>query len=133
MAEPDYYARNKQYVTPGDHQYNTQLKPAEERQFSQWAYVNGVPFDFNAPVTDYDMRGFYRALQAGDPRATSAVDPNDGKMHYPDYWKTPYHQTFSNESQWATKDAPRWTEDDKLVDAQGNVVFDDRAPRKAPQ
>lgn len=72
------------------------------------------------------MRGFYKALKSGDPKAKNAIDPNDNKLHYPDYWKTPYHQTFSNESQWATKNAPHWTDDDKLVLPNGRVVFDDR-------
>lgn len=73
------------------------------------------------------MRGFWQAMQQGDPRATSAVDPNDQRMHYPDYWKTPLHKTFSNESQWAPANAPRWTDDDKLVTPGGRVVFDDKA------
>jgi hypothetical protein len=73
------------------------------------------------------MRGFYRGLLQKDPRASSAVDANDGHLHYPDFWKTPLHETFSNESQWAPADAPEWTPDDKLVTSGGRVVFDDRA------
>jgi hypothetical protein len=75
---------------------------------------------------DYDMRGYYRALLAGDPRAQSNIDPNDQRMHYPDYWKTPTHETFSNESQWATPNAPAWNELDQLISPAGRVVFDDR-------
>ena len=72
------------------------------------------------------MRGFYQGLQQQNPRAQSAIDPNDSRMHYPDYWKTPIHQTFSNESQWAPANAPSWTDDDKLMQPNGRVVFDDR-------
>lgn len=74
------------------------------------------------------MRGFYSALSNGDERASPAVDPNDGRMHYPDYWKTPYHETFSNESQWANPDtAPKWNDKDQLITTDGNVLYDDRA------
>jgi len=126
----DYFERNKQWVKPGDHVYNTPLAPPQEAQFRQWLQVNKVPFDPNAAVTDYDMRGFYAALQSGDPKARSAIDPNDQKLHYPDYWKTPYHATFSAESQWAdSAKAPKWNDKDQLVGADGTVLFDDRAQK----
>jgi hypothetical protein len=115
------------YVRPGKHVYNTQLPADAEAKFRAWTTQNGVPFNPDAPVSDYDMRGFWKALQSGDPKASSAVDPNDNRLHYPDYWKTPYHATFSNESQWATPDAPRWNDKDQLIDKSGKVIFDDRA------
>lgn len=124
----DNYARNQRYVTPGEHSYNTSLPPDEERGFLRWLKKDNVPFDPSAKTSDYDMRGFYDALQRGDERARSAIDSNDGRLHYPDYWKTPYHQTFSNESQWALPTAPHW-DDDKLVDSKGAVMFDDRIGR----
>ena len=124
QTEPsNAYERNKEYVAPGDHVYNTPLSPMEEHAFRNWVKTNNVPFDLNAPVTDYDMRGFWRALQTGNPRAKSAINPADKKLHYPDFWKTPYHETFSNESQWATKKAPHW-QGDVLLDSKGNVIFD---------
>lgn len=126
-------AKNRPYVKAGAHGFNTKLSTPEEQQFRAWLQQNKVPFDPEAPTTDYDMRGFWRALKAGDPKAKSAIDPNDTKLHYPDFWKTPLHKTFSNESQWATPDAPHWTNDDKLIDKHGKVLFDDRANRpKAP-
>ncbi len=129
-----YYKRNLAYVAPGDHTYNTALSTADEQTFRQWVSANNVPFDINAGVTDYDMRGFWKALQAGDPRAKSAIDPNDRRLHYPDYWKTPYHETFSAESQWADpKKAPHWNEKDQLVMPDGTVIFDDRAKNKKAQ
>jgi hypothetical protein len=125
------FARNKAYLKPGDHNYNTQLQPSTELAFRHWLQTNKVPFDPNASVTDYDMRGFYSALIQGDPRATESVNPNDHKVHRSDYWKTPYHESFSNESQWADpKTAPKWTPDDKLVLPDGTVVFDERAKNK---
>jgi hypothetical protein len=127
------YSRNSRYVTPGNHVYNTPLSPQEEQDFRGWVKSNNVPFNPDAPVSDYDMRGFYRALSSRDPRATSAIDPNDNRLHYPDYWKTPYHQTFSNQSQWATPDAPRWNNQDQLIDSySGRVIFDDRQQQNAP-
>lgn len=110
--------------------YATQLDPLEEFAFRQWAKDNNVPFNVEAKEPqDYDMRGFWRGIQQQDPKAKSAVDPNDNRLHYPDYWKTPLHETFSNESQWAGVNAPHWTEDDKLVKNNGRVVFDDRAKK----
>jgi hypothetical protein len=107
--------------------YNTQLSPLDEMAYRQWVKDNNVPTNPDATAAqDYDMRGFYQGLQQQNPRAQSAIDPNDSQMHYPDYWKTPIHQTFSNESQWAPANAPSWTDDDKLVQPNGRVVFDDR-------
>jgi len=128
------YERNKAYLAPGDHTYNTPLPPEQEAQFRQWVAAHGVPFDPAAATTDYDMRGFWRALQSQDPRAVSAVDPNDQRLHYPDYWKTPYHESFSAESQWANPaTAPSWNEKDQLVTPEGVVIYDDRAPKPAEQ
>ena len=127
MADDSVYARNQQYLAPGEHQYNTDLGD-KESEFQAWVKRNKVPFDPASQNSDYDMRGFYKALQEGDPKAKEAVNPNDNQMHFPDYWKTPYHQSFSNESQWAdSKKAPKWNEQDQLVAPDGKVVFDERA------
>ena len=124
------YVQNLPYVKHGYQDYNTQLTPQQEQQFEQWVGQNKVPFDPSTGVSDYDMRGFWLAMN--DPNnpnhatAASAIDPNDKQIHYPDFWKTPLHQTFSNESQWATSNAPQWNDKDQLVDQNGNVVYDDR-------
>lgn len=97
-SQATFFARNQPYVQPGEHNYNTQLRPSEEAAFRDWVQKNNVPFASTAKTTDYDMRGFWKALQAGDPTARSAIDPNDKQLHYPDRWKTPYHETFSHES-----------------------------------
>jgi hypothetical protein len=125
----DYFMRNSPWVRSGQHSYNTRLPTDAELSFRRWVAQNDVPFNPDAPIVDYDMRGFWKALQSKDPRATSAINPNDKSLHYPDYWKTPYHETFSAESQWANHRAPRWTEDDKLITPDGRVIFDERAQR----
>lgn len=123
--------RNSPYVNPAaGTTYNTPLNTLDEAAFRGWLSANKVPFNPDSATSDYDMRGFYRAFMSGNnPQAQSAVDPNDGRLHYPDYWKTPYHDTFSNQSQWAGPVAPAWTDDDKLVAPNGRVVFDDKAQR----
>jgi hypothetical protein len=125
MDSEQVYKKNLAYAKPKDN-YQTVLPVEDEVRFAKWQLENKVPFD-PSPQADYDMRGFYQALQAKDPRAISAINPNDNRMHYPDYWKTPYHKSFSNESQWATPNAPKWNELDQLVLPKGQVVFDERA------
>ena len=129
LSPQAYFDRNQEFVKPGSTQFSTPLNPQDETAFRQWITTNKVPFDPTASgPQDYDMRGFWKGLQTGDAHAKSAIDPNDGKLHYPDYWKTPYHETFSNESKWANERAPHWTDDDKLVTPDGRVLFDDRKP-----
>mgnify|MGYP001593740306 FL=1 len=107
--------------------YNTPLSPMDEFAYRQWVQQNQVPTNPNATnPQDYDMRGFYQGLQQGNPRAQSAINPNDSQMHFPDFWKTPLHQTFSNESQWAPPTAPQWTPNDQLAQPDGRVMFDER-------
>jgi len=119
--------RNQPYIRPGQHSYDTNLGLAEP-DFRYWLAQNKVPFDPKSPVTDYDMRGFYQGLAQGDPRAQSAINPNDKRMHFPDYWKTPYHETFSNESQWAAPTAPQWNKQDQLISPGGRILKDERNP-----
>jgi len=117
------FQRNQQYINPSAPQnYNTQLPQIEEFAFREWLQKNKVPFDPEAKVTDYDMRGFFKALQSGDPAAKSAINEYDKQLHYPDKWKTPYHESFSNESQWANPNAPRWGDGDILSNASGRVL-----------
>jgi hypothetical protein len=122
------FARNAPYLNQINMRpYNTPLSPMDEMMFQGWLGKNNVPFDPKAPVSDYDMRGFWKGLQEGHPQAQSAIDPNDGKMHYPDYWKTPYHDTFSDQSQWAGPTAPKWNDQDQLVTPGARIQFDDRS------
>lgn len=99
------------HAKPGP--YVTSLSPSDEGNFQDWVKSNNVPFD-DSPQSDYDMRGYWKAMAAGDKNAKTEINPDDHLPHYPDTYKTPYHKTFSNESMYATPDAPHW-EGDKLV------------------
>lgn len=121
------YERNKVWAKPGP--YWTKLPPDKETQFRQWVKQNSVNFNPEDAQPDYDMRGFWQALQAGDPRAASAIDPNDKQIHYPDYWKTPYDATFSAQSQWGIEGkTPTWNGDQYTLPG-GHVIYDDQAGR----
>lgn len=121
------FARNKAWAKPGP--YWTTLTPQNETQFRQWVQQNNVNFDVNEAQPDYDMRGFWQALQAGNPLAASAVNPNDKQIHYPDYWKTPYDATFSDQSQWALPGkAPKWQGNNYML-PNGHVIYDDQQGR----
>jgi len=107
---------------------DTRLDLLNELAFRDWVAQNKVPFDPNAPPSDYDMRGFYQALQQGSPIAATAVNPNDHLLHYPDYWKNPSHVTFSSESQFAGPGAPSWINDSQLASPNGRIVYDEQSP-----
>lgn len=131
----DHFNRNSKWAKPHP-TYATKLSPEEEAQFRAWTAQNKVPFNPNDQAADYDMRGYFRGLMSGDPVAAQAADPNDidprtGKprMHFPDKWKTPFHETFSQESQYALPTAPSW-QGDRLVTPDGQVLFDDKAPKR---
>lgn len=113
-----------------DKTYATKLSPKEESAFQGWVKTKKVPFD-PSPKADYDMRGYWKAQQGGDARATTAVNEADRQMHFPDTWKTPYHKTFSNESIYAPKDAPSW-QGNKLVDKTGKVIADETPRQVTP-
>src|SRR4249920_2203507 len=81
------------YAKPGS--YTTKLPRPDEAKFQQWVKTNNVPWQ-DSPTADYDMRGYWKAQQGGDPNAKQA-----GNLHFPDTYKTPYHKTFSNESKYA--------------------------------
>lgn len=112
MSLPDY-------AKPGP--YVTKLSPAEEVRFQSWVKQNQIPWRDEARA-DYDMRGFFHAREQGDPGARRARN-----QHFPDKWKTPYHETFSNESIYAKSDAPHWV-GDRLIDKTGKVVKDESKP-----
>lgn len=127
------YTRNQPYVREGASGFNTQLPQIDEFAFRDWLQRNKVPFNPDAAgASDYDMRGFYRGLTQGHPRAATAVNPNDQQLHYPDYWKTPYHRTFSSESQWARPVAPQWNSQDQLIAPSGRILFDERRAEGGP-
>ena len=124
--QQDIFNRNQQYAKPRSMMqgYQTVLNPLAELAFQQWVGQNKVPFD-PSPQADYDMRGYYNALSNGRVGG-SEMNANDGQLHYPDTYKTPYHESFSNESQYATKNAPGWNVFDQLQDRSGKVVYDEK-------
>lgn len=119
------FNQNRNWAKPSA-TYQTALAPDEEAQFRAWVAAKKVPFNPNEPASDYDMRGFWKALQSGDPRATTGINPNDHKLHFGDAWKTPYHQSFSRESEYAQPTAPYWVGAQYLVTPEGRVVFDEK-------
>jgi hypothetical protein len=108
--------------------YRTRLSLDDELRFRQWVKTDKVPFD-DSPQSDYDMRGYWKARESGDPEAGTKISAFDNAPHYPDKWKTPYHKTFSKESVYSTENAPQW-QGDKLKDKLGTVLADE-TPRKS--
>jgi hypothetical protein len=121
------FSNNQQYAaTPGQSNYDTKLPQMDEFQFRQWLADKNVPFNADAGGQDYDMRGYWQGLMQQNPHATSGMNANDGRLHFSDYWKTPYHQSFSNESKYAAPNAPQWVNDSQLAAPNGRIVFDER-------
>jgi hypothetical protein len=102
------------YARPGP--YQTFLGPGDETSFREWVKANRVPFNPLLANQDYDMRGFWQAMQNGDPRAAQAEN-----LHFPDIWKTPAHESFSQDSQYAGEMAPRWN-GNQLVSPGGRIL-----------
>lgn len=124
VVNQNNYQKNLPY-TNGDTDYQTQLSPIQEVGFQQWLKDKDVPFQ-DGPTSDYDMRGFYLGTIDESPNVKTGINKNDGKLHYTDYYKTPYHESFSAESKFADKDkAPSWNKKDQLVTPGGKVVFDE--------
>lgn len=119
---PSPYAKKGPYVT--------KLAPEEEAKFQAWVKANKIPWQ-DSPTADYDMRGYFKAMLAGNQLAKTQVSQFDGKTHFPDTYKTPYHKTFSNESMYALPTAPKWV-DNRLTDSRGRVIADE-TPKQAPQ
>jgi hypothetical protein len=121
---PQFYAaafkHNRPFAKPGP--YTTHLSDHEEAAFRRWVSRNSVPFDPNARLSDYDMRGFFKAMLRG------AVPQWRRGSHFPDTWKTPYDTSFSHESKYATVDNPFYWVGNKLIDKRtGQTVFGDPA------
>lgn len=114
------YAFNKQWAKTGP--YVTTLSPGDEQKFQQWVQANHIPWQ-DTPTADYDMRGYWKAMQSGNSLAKRASNG-----HFPDKWKTPYSGTFSRESMYATSDAPYW-KGDNLVTNDGRLVTGETASR----
>ncbi len=79
------------------------LTDKDKAAYLAWLLRSGA-----AESNDYDMPGLFKAMSTGDPRASPAVNPNDGAMHYPDMFKLPNHETFSRDSRYASASTPQW-------------------------
>lgn len=78
-----------------DNSYNTILSPAEESRFTVWKR-RYAPKDSGE---DYDLRGAFKA----------DLWPDSKTGHWPDTFKKPNHETFSDESRYAPYGQPgRW-------------------------
>lgn len=130
----DVYESNRRFARPNQPTaYQTQLGPAERSAFIDWVHQNHVPYD-PSPNADYDMPGFFHGMVTGHPRAQQGMNSNDGQMHYDDYWKTPYHHSFSAESQWAMPGvAPQWINDYQLAEPNGREVYNEKTHRRFGQ
>lgn len=100
--------------------YQTNLDPIEQLNFANWASKNDVPVDLSSK-SDYDMPGFFKNMQSGGDNSQPVINVNDGQLHFTDKFKTPEHETFSNESQYSTPDAPHW-EGSSLRSPKGNLT-----------
>jgi hypothetical protein len=125
------------HAKPGP--YVTGLSSSEEPKFQSWVKQNAIPWK-DSPTSDYDMRGFWKAQQQGDPYAKRSSTTK----HFPDTWKTPYHETFSNQSKYALPTAGHWEGDtfvppkeksmpnDVLTDVKRQQEVADRPGKTAP-
>ena len=114
-----FFDYNKEWAKPGP--YITKLSDKEEKDYLKWMDLVSQtlrPMDPNDPT--YDMRGFWKAAQKG--KASSGLDPYSNEIHFPDTFKTPYHPTFSRESQYATDIAPYW-DGPTLYENSGAVAY----------
>lgn len=128
-APPTVLDRNMQWADPSWKDKLTVLKTSDEAKYQQWAHANKVP-----QTADYDMRGFWK-----DPTMSTSVNKIDHQIHYDDKYKTPLHESFSNESKFVISsqrnEAPRWNtaglkkgEDAyQLMLPNGKVILDERA------
>jgi hypothetical protein len=72
--------------------YNTELSPAEEQQFRDWASRQRAQAQRNplADMYDYDIKGWWKEHGGQDLGAAGT--------HLTDQYKKPNHPTFSDES-----------------------------------
>lgn len=113
------FAHNRAFAKPSSSNYQTDLSPEQEQQFRAWVKDNKVPFDPDAKNIDYDMRGYWLAMNNGQVAKWAG-----GNTHFPDTFKTPFDTTFSAESQYATADNPFKWQGDNLIDTRnGQLIF----------
>lgn len=92
-----WYAKKNANVYGGggprrDKNYNTILTPEQEAKYREW--VKTLPANLQSDY-DYDLRG-----------AWLVGDVPDENGHMTDYWKKPWHPTFSVESRYSSTETP---------------------------
>ena len=97
-------------------QLGTKLTPEEESEFQKW-YRYYSSATWNDPNPDakehyYDYRGYWKEFVKDNPYQILTKD-----THLYDKYKLPGHESFSNESIYATSDAGHW-EGDKFIPAR---------------
>lgn len=118
---PDPIDRNRPFAKPGP--WITPLNSGDEAKFQDWVKTNKVPFD-PSPTSDYDMRGYWKDV-ASQGDNLSGKNPVDGRLHFSDSYKTPYHESFSDESSYSTPSNPFHWEGETLKDSRtGKPVYE---------
>lgn len=115
--ENEAYVQNAPYAVQGP--WRTSLHPQLEQLFRQWVRTARVPFDPDARQSDYDMRGFFKAMVSGQ-------QPVWLGGHFPDTFKTPRDTTFSGESQYINPQNPppfSWNGDNLVDTSSGRLIF----------
>lgn len=109
----------KKAINPND--YTTKLTTPEQQQFNKWVAdmkLKGV-INPNDNFNDYDMQGYWKNEVLNN---TNLANGSAGE-HFTDKYKKPNHETFSNESMYATgnnaKYAGFWN-GDKYIAPQEN-------------
>ena len=80
-------------AAPGAMPSPTTLQNPQEQAFRQWVAENKMPFDANGAGGNYDMRGFWQALQQGHPGAHGAMQ-GFPPFNFPSQWALPGHPNF---------------------------------------
>src|SRR5882672_877243 len=126
---PKYYdaalRHNQAWAVAGS--WVTALTLVQEANFKSWVVYFNIPFDVNASIVDYDMRGYWLANGG-----TAVLPVHAAGDHFPDTYKTPYDTTFSGESQYAKPGTPfKWHGNQLIDDRDGTIIFDaDWKPKK---
>lgn len=129
IQQPSYFDRNAAWAKKQE-SYQTPLSEENEIRFNNWLALNKNrlgEFDPKNTKEDYDMRGWWLE--------NNGANAPDG--HFPDTHKTPYHETFSNESKYSTETAPKWVQSGSawmLIDREGNILKKEEGqPEEQPQ
>lgn len=98
--------------------FNTPLPKESEKDFYEWAKMQskkkGRDILMDLPV--YDLQGYF----------LSGAWKNEVNGHGTDYFKKPYHPTFSNESKYSGKEyvGGKWSEDGlSFSPSKSNLLF----------